>query len=173
VDRYVCIDEFYTDKMSASLFGPALKRYIDRHYPNAKVRAFGDPAGDSAGQTVETTPIQMLQAAGVPIQPAPSNVMQLRRRALADPIARNCLDGRPAFMLSPKCERIREGLMGGFCFRELQTSSPEDDYTETPDKNKFSHICEALEYVLLGMGEGRAALRPARSSGEFHGTALG
>ena len=33
--------------------------------------------------------------------------------------------------------------------------------------------CEALEYALMGSGEGRAALRPARSQGEFHNTALG
>lgn len=154
-DQIRCIDEYYNDAASASVFGPSLKRYIDKHYQGARVHAFGDPAGDSAGQSVETTPIQILQAAGIPVEPAPSNQPLLRRSALDRPLTRLNW-GQPGFLLSPKCERLREGLMGGWCFRQLKTA--EEEYAPIPDKGMFSHICEALEYCLMGLGEGEAAL---------------
>lgn len=159
--RWLCIDEMTSDGMSASVYGPELKRKLDREYPGYRVSAWGDPAGDHSGQTVETTPIQLLRAAGIPIQPAPSNVWALRTAALDTCLTRLCMDGRPGFLLSPKCRAIRKGLMGGYHYRQLQVSGPEPRYASEPEKNASSHPCEALHYALLGGGEGRAALVPA------------
>ena len=157
--RWQTIDELCTENMSASIFGPELKRKLDREYSKFNVMAWGDPAGDSAGQSVENTPIQILRACGIPIQPAPSNVTTLRRAAIAGPATRMCMDGRPALIVSPKCRMIRKGLMGGFCYRRLKIAG-EERYTDQPDKSMYSHPVEALEYGLLGGGEGREAIRP-------------
>lgn len=159
MQRWQVIDELTSTNMSAALFGPELKRKLDRDYPGMPVMAYGDPAGDAAGQTVETTPIEILRAAGIPIQPAPDNVVSRRRAAVANPATRMCMDGRPALIVSPKCKMIRKGLMGGFCFRRLKLAG-EDRYTDMPDKNIYSHPVEALEYGLMGGGEGHAATRP-------------
>jgi hypothetical protein len=160
IGRWVVLDELCSEDMSAAIFGPELKRYIDRTYPGMAVRAWGDPAGDGKGQATEDTPIQILRAAGIPIVAAPSNVAALRRAAIAGPCMRLCMDGKPAFIVSPKAKRIRKGLMGGYCYRRLKVAGQER-YTEEPDKNQYSHPVEGLEYALLGAGEGRAALRPA------------
>jgi hypothetical protein len=158
--RWCSIDELTSENMSAVLFAPELKRKLDREYPGAKVRGFGDPAGDKSGQTVETTPIDIMRANGIPMQEAPSNVEALRRAAITGPGTRVCMDGRPALLVSPRCKTLRKGLMGGFCYRRKRIKGTEE-YTEEPDKNQYSHVVESAEYALLGGGEGAAALRPA------------
>ena len=65
-------------------------------------------------------------------------------------------------MISPKCRMMRKGLMGGFCYKKLKVIGS-DKFHETPDKNLYSHIVEALEYAVLGEGEGIAAIQPADS----------
>lgn len=157
--RFVCIDEFVTTNMSQAVFGPELKRYIQTNYHGAKVRGWSDPAGDGKGQATEDTPRQILEASGFDVQSAPSNIPVLRRAAVANPCRRLCGDGRPAFLISPKAKLIRKGLAGGFQFRRLKVAGDER-YTDEPDKNMYSHPVEALEYVMLGEGEGDAALLP-------------
>ena len=157
--RINIIDEFVTDDMSQAVFGPELRAYIHMHYPGARVRGWSDPAGEAKGQATEDTPRQVLVASGVPCQPAPSNKVLLRRASVANPLRRLCGDGRPALLISRKAKIIRKGLAGGFCFRRMKVVGDER-YTEEPDKNRFSHPVEALEYLCLGEGEGRAALMP-------------
>ncbi|OOZ41700.1 hypothetical protein BOW52_04365 [Solemya elarraichensis gill symbiont] len=80
----------------------------------------------------------------------------MRRAALTHPMMRNCMDGKPAFLLSPKCKTVRKGLAGAFCSRRVKVAGDER-YSDVPDKNKYSHPVEALEYALQGGGEGREA----------------
>lgn len=158
--RFVVIDEFVTDDMSQALFGPELRRYIASNYHGARVRGWSDPAGEAKGQATEDTPRRILVAAGIEVYPAPSNSPTLRRAAVANPCGRICGDGLPALLVSPKAKIIRKGLAGGFQFRRMKVAGDER-YTDEPDKNMYSHPVEALEYVLLGEGEGSAALLPA------------
>jgi len=161
VGRFNVIDEFCATSMSASVFGPELYRYIRGQYPKAAVRGWGDPAGDHAGSTVETTPIAMISAAGVPCaaSPVPGNQMLIRRTAVIGPLTRMALDGRPALLISKKCVMLRKAAKGGFCFRQLNLAG-EARFTETPEKNQYSHVAEGLEYGLAGEGEGINAMYP-------------
>jgi len=167
--RYAVIDEFVSHDMSQQLFAPELRAWLNANYrvdfddaPGGKVRvrAWCDPAGEAKGQATEDTPRLILVANGIPALPAPSNSPTLRRAAIANPIGRNCIDGRPAFILSPRCKVLRKGLMGGFCYRKLKVPGAER-FHEQPDKSIYSHVVEALEYALLAEGEGVAALTPA------------
>lgn len=155
--RYVAIDEFVSEDMSAAIFAPQLKLYIDSLYPGASVEGWGDPAGDHGGQATETTPIQVMNAKGIPCSPCFTNEILIRRTAVSAPLTRLAMDGKPALLISPKCRTLRKGLKGGFCYRRLQIAG-EGRYTDEPDKNRYSHVCEALEYGLLGAGEGMNAL---------------
>lgn len=158
--RYVGFDEFVTTDMSAALFAPELKRYIDRNYSNFKFNVgWGDPAGDDKGQATEDTPIKILCANGIPFAKTDSNSTLKRRASIVNPMTRLCMDGKPAFMVSPKCKVWRKGLKGGFCYKRKQIAGTEQ-FHEEPDKNEFSHICEAGEYGLLGSGEGAKAITP-------------
>lgn len=44
--------------------------------------------------------------------------------------------------------------MGGWCFRKKQISGT-DQFHTIPDKNRYSHVGEACEYMLIGGGEGK------------------
>lgn len=155
--RTVVIDELITEDMSASDFGPELRRYLERNYPQA-IRGWSDPAGESKGQATNDTPRQVLVASGIPVVPAPTNDPILRRAAVSRPLQR-IANGKPALLISPKAKMIRKGLAGGYCFRRLKVNG--ERYTDEPDKNQYSHPVEALEYLMLGLGEGMSALRPA------------
>lgn len=160
--RWVFFDEHTETNASATLFAPVCKRLLETKYSGFAVQGYGDPAGDKSGQTIETTPIEVLQAHGIPCMPAPSNITALRRAALANPARRNCMDARPALLISPRCKMLRRALMGGYSFRKLRIAGTQDLYSEEPDKTSpYGHVFEAAEYALLGGGEGRAALRPA------------
>jgi hypothetical protein len=162
--RYVVIDEFCTENMSAALFAPELKRYLDQHYPLARVQGWGDPAGDHKGQATEDTPIKVVQAAGIPCSPCFTNETLIRRAAVARPLTRMAMDGKPALLISRKAKMIRKGLAGAFCYRRVQVAG-DARYTDEPEKNAWSHPVEALEYGLLGSGEGHDALSSGNDPG--------
>jgi hypothetical protein len=163
--RYIGFDEFVTEDMSAAVFAPELKRYIDQTYPGFTFQTGGgDPAGEQKGQATEMTPFKVLWKNGINVQPTHTNSPLVRRSSIINPMKRLCMDGKPAFMISPKCKTWRKGLAGGFCYKRKQVAGDER-YHDEPDKNKYSHICEAGEYGLLACGEGRAALK--RESTEF------
>lgn len=155
--RYYVIDELTSINMPASEFGPELKRHLDENYPGIPVMAYGDPAGSSPGQETNDSAIDLIVSAGIPCIAAPSNSITMRRAAVARPLRENAMDGRPRLMVCKPASMIRKGLMGGFCYRRMQMTG--ERYHEEPDKNMYSHPVEALEYVLLSIGERVEALR--------------
>ena len=154
--RWIAFDEFLAEDMGAVAFAPLLKKYIDQKYPNFRFKGWGDPSGDSGSQSDDRTPFMILRSAGIPCYPTYTNDIMIRRASLENPLKELCMDGKPRFMITPDCVVTRKGLQGGFCYRRVQISG--ERYTDVPDKNKFSHPCEALEYALQGEGEGRRAL---------------
>ena len=157
--RYVGFDEFCTVDTSAATFGPELKRYLDKNYAGYKFEVWGDPAGDGKGQATDDTPIKVMRAAGIMCRPTNTNKPLIRRASIINPMKRLCMDGKPAFLISPKCRMWRKGLVGGFKYRRIQVIGDEK-FTDDPDKNIYSHICEAGEYGLVGSGEGQEAIKP-------------
>lgn len=162
--RYVAFDELCTSDMSAASFAPELKSKLDREYAGFKFEVWGDPAGDGRGQATDDTPIKILRASGIPCRPTETNSPLIRRSSIINPMKRLAMDGRPCFLISPKCKMWRKGLAGGFKYRRVQVIGDEK-FTDEPDKNIYSHICEAGEYGLQGAGEGRAAVQMAQKEG--------
>jgi hypothetical protein len=50
-------------------------------------------------------------------------------------------------------------MAGGYRFRRVAVRGTER-YADAPEKNLFSHPCEAGQYLMLGSGEGRSLVRP-------------
>ena len=162
--RHVCFDEFLTDDFSAAQFGPELKLFLDQEYPGFTFDGYGDPAGGSKGEQVDDTCLQIMRASGLPAEKAARNNSTIVRRAsISRPLTRNCMDGRPALLITKKAKNIRKGLAGKFCYRRLQVTG--ERYRDIPDKNRWSHCVEALEYALVGAGEGDAVVAPAKNRG--------
>lgn len=158
------IDEFVTKNMSASVFAPNLLIYLNQNYPGCSFRGHGDPAGAYPGEQVEHSSIEILQAHGIPCEPCETQDTVQRRAAIDTPLTALGMNARPRLLFCKKAKVIRKGMAGKFCFRRLQVAGDEK-YMDVPDKNDWSHPVEAVEYGLLGEGEGVEMLIEEAASG--------
>jgi hypothetical protein len=165
------IDELVTEDMGAVRFAEALGQRLRERYAGYKIKAYGDPAGDDRSQVDERTPFQVLQGKGIPIEPAPTNDPLIRREAVATSLLR-FIDGKPGLLISPVCKVTRKGMAGGYHRRRMQISG-EERYHDEPVKNRFSHPCEAGQYLMLGAGEGASVIPTAHKRGKIKYPSIG
>lgn len=149
--RWRWLSELVATDMGAVRFGEQLKRVLHSQYAGYKVEAHGDPAGDGRSQVDERTAYDALAAAGVPATPAPTNDFVVRREAVARALGR-LIDGEPGLLISPECKVAIKGMAGGYRYKRVQVSGDER-YHDKPDKNQYSHVCEAGQYMMVGAGE--------------------
>jgi hypothetical protein len=157
LDRWAAIDELVLEDAGAKTLGRVLRAKIQAEYPNKKIFISGDPAGEQRSQTDEKTPFEMLKSEGIHAKPAPTNDFAIRVESVNTPLGR-LIDGVPGLVIGPKCKVLRKAMGGGYKYRKLNVSGGAK-YSEKPDKNKFSHPAEALQYGLLGGGEGKVVIR--------------
>jgi hypothetical protein len=160
------LSEIVTEDMGAVRFADLMLQHMQEHYPYAKFRIWGDPAGDDRAQTDEKTPMMILRAKGIPINPAPSNDPVIRREAVATGMTTLTMSGTPRVVLSPECTQLRKALAGGYKYRRLQVTGDEK-YMDKPDKNIYSHVAEAQQYLLVGAGEARGLVSNADNVRQF------
>jgi hypothetical protein len=157
--RYVVLDELVTDDVGAKDFALAIKKFMAVKFPNFQIEgAWGDPIGEkrlSGDDDIRTT-FQIMAANGIKMRPAPGNNQLIKRReAVAGPLTR-MVDGKPGLMINRCCTKLRAGMSGKYCFKRVAIRS--DVYADAPNKNEYSHVCEALQYAMLGLGEGQVAI---------------
>ena len=153
---YYAIDEVVTENMGAVSFIKEVARRLRSTYRSSEVVGWGDPAGDQRSPVRESESVfKIINQAGVPIVPSPdvSNDPVTRRESVGKLLSSIGFAGVPRLVISPKCKFLRKGMRGGFCYKRLQVAGTER-YRDTPDKNIYSHVCEALEYLMVGLGEG-------------------
>lgn len=151
--RWLILDEIVADNVGIGRFGETLSAYVRQHYPDHDIAAvWGDPAGNQRAQTDETTALEILaERTGWRCKPAPSNDITMRLECVKGALNR-MVDGRPGFVLSPKCSALRKGFSGGYHYKSVRTAKG-SQFHETPAKNQYSHPHDALQYLLLGGGE--------------------
>ncbi len=158
VRELVCVD------MGAIRFAEVLRRFVAEEFPDNEIMFFGDPSGDFRAQTDESTPFDILRGAGISARPAPSNDPVIRVEAVNGLLSR-MVDGHSGFLIDrERCQTLTTGFLGGYHYRRLQVTG--ERYEDKPNKNKFSHIHDALQYAVLGGGEGRNVLRGNRSAAQ-------
>lgn len=147
--------EVVTDNMGIIRFAQEVRRHIAKHYEGFTLGAItGDPAGNARGDDERTT-FGLLRANGIEAKPASTNSPTLRIEAVRDPMKR-LIDGEPGMLLNPKlCPTLRKGYAGGYHYKRIQVSGDER-FQDVPDKNMFSHVCDADQYLSIGGGEGKA-----------------
>jgi hypothetical protein len=150
--KWAILQELVCFDMGISRFSELLKHEIAKHYRGLDIEIFGDPAGDQRAQTDETTPFQIMRQNGLKGRPAPSNDVALRIESVETTLGR-LIEGKSGFLLDYRCINLKKGFNGGYHYRRLQTSG--DRYDERPNKNRYSHVHDALQYLLLGAGEGK------------------
>lgn len=158
--QYQVWGEIVTEDISAAEFVDPLGRELRRMSSPPEV--WGDPAGENRSEADKNTPFRVLKAAGIAARAAvaPStkpNDFTIRRSAVADHLTRMTMAGEPGLIINPKCRYLRRAMAGGYKYRQMNVTG-EERFQEKPDKTIYSHVAEALQYAMIGAGEGHAVV---------------
>ena len=126
-------------------------------YPDAKYIDWDDPAGHNDFSTKKggfTNNAKLInEAIGATLQPSEQN-LSARLNAVDGQLTR--IDG---MLIDPRCVRILNGFMGGYCYKEVGNTGT---YQDKPDKNRFSHVHDALQYVVVRLTKSQGSATPFR-----------
>lgn len=119
-----------------------LKPLLYHQFSGANVLVVVDPAGIQRAQTDERSAVDIIKAEGLKVIPAKTNNVTARLGAVDDYLMRHA-DGESAFLMDPRCTALKSAMMGGYRFHPK---------TGAIEKNKHSHVAEALQYLMLHIG---------------------
>lgn len=143
------IDEAWSDDMG-------LIRFIDlklkprlRRVPGADVLIVGDPAGRNRTMNDEKSSFDTLKAAHLVAKEASTNAVAPRLQAVEGLLTR-MIDGQPGLVISPNCTHLIQALQGGYRYAAKRNGG----LNESPEKNIYSHVSDALQYAALYFEEG-------------------
>jgi len=120
-----------------------LKPMLFERFPGAPVLVVTDPAGVQRAQTDERSAVDIIKAEGLRVISARTNSVSARVNAVDDFLMRQ-VDGDPAFLVDPSCTQLKAAMMGGYRYKNRGDGGI--------DKNKHSHVAEALQYLMLHIG---------------------
>lgn len=160
-------DEVVADDLGAVRFFEDVARHLKSAYNGRPVHGTGDPGGDIRSQVDERTPYDIARGQGIPLSPAHTNDFERRRDAVGRALTRLTLLGRPALVISSKCKMLRKAMNGKYCLRRV-ASAGKEKFRDVPDKNEYSHVAEALQYLMLGQGEDVKAISGAAQHRSQH-----
>ena len=119
-----------------------LKPLLFERFSGGNVLIVVDPAGVQRAQTDERSAIDIIKAEGFRVISAKTNNPTARLGAVDDYLMRHA-DGDSAFLVDPSCTALKSAMMGGYRFHPK---------TGAIEKNKHSHVAEALQYLMLHIG---------------------
>lgn len=142
--QWIVFDELVATRMGTEAFSEEVLDHSARYYPRCEFQDIGDPAGRNASEVNETlSSFRILHAKGIMIEPG-IQTLEIRLESVRRPL-RTLVDGRPQFVLHPRCQKLRRGMMGGYHYRKMRISG--ERYTSSPEKDSYSHPCDALSYA--------------------------
>ena len=116
-----------------------LKPKVFQRFPNRPIVLVVDPAGRQRAQTDERTAIEVLRGEGWHVRVARSQSLTDRLGSVEDFLTRH-VDGNAAMLIDPRCLKLKAAMLGGYCYHKK---------LERIDKNKHSHIADALQYAAM------------------------
>jgi hypothetical protein len=121
---------------------PAL---LQERYFGKPVAMVGDPSGISKSSIYEETTFDVLKRMGMHAFPAPTNDIDPRLRAV-EAFLLGQRDGGPAFVIDrERCPVLVRALGGGYRYGKTRMGLRK----LAPEKNEFSHVMDALQYLCL------------------------
>lgn len=120
-----------------------LRPLLNSRFHGLPIFVTGDPSGGYGAQTTEQNCIDILvDGLKLPrkaVRLAYTNDSKVRREATEFFLTRH--DG---YLMDPSCRYLKRGLSGGYHYEKLRL---QEAHRDKPEKNIFSHICEADEYA--------------------------
>jgi len=142
------LHEYHTERMGIVDFSNYVVSHRNVEWPDAEWIEWGDPAGEArfskSGGGLTSNAELMRNEAGIVLKSSEQN-WDARREAVEYQLGR-LVAGQPAILIDPSCHRLINGFLGGYCYPEVGTTGI---YRDSPEKNKFSHIHDALQYMLV------------------------
>jgi hypothetical protein len=141
--RLLVLGEIVTEDMGLEL-------HIDRNirpllssprYFGRPIAMVGDPAGVSKSSISEETSFDCLKRMGFSAYPAPTNGIDARLRAVEAWLMKR--DG--VIIDGSRCPTLVRALGGGYRYGKTKSGQRKP----APDKNKYSHVADAFQYVCL------------------------
>jgi len=142
--RAQVLREFYSDKMGIVDFGRWVINNINIDFPGAELVHWGDPAGSNEFNTKTgfTSNTKLLRdELDIAVQASEQN-FRVRVEAVEQQLGR--IDG---FLMDPSCIMLTNGFIGGYHYPEH--GSLMGVYLPNVRKNKYSHLQDALQYVMV------------------------
>lgn len=125
---------------------------LAQEFPHHKVEnidVWFDPSGVRGSENNDESCSSILSEKGFRATPAPSNDPMHRWEAVRWFLQR--FAGRhPAFLMNRECATLKKGFISGYQFRRLMVAG-EARYDNKADKNHYSHIHDAIQYLCLGI----------------------
>ena len=126
---------------------------MQERYLGRPIAIVGDPSGISKSSIYEETTFDVLKRMGMHAFPAPTNDIDPRLRAV-EAFLLGQRDGGPAFIIDrDRCPVLVRALGGGYRYAKTRTGLRK----LVPDKNEYSHVMDALQYLCLAAHGGMAA----------------
>lgn len=151
--RIVIFDEIVSDDINLDAFGDICKAHMQKHYYDYKFATWIDPwAANQRGQLTDMTMMLNWQSKKLHVRTSttgsPSTMVEAVKKKLSTIIM-----GQPALIISDKCKMLRKALSGNYQYKRVNVSG--ERYAEKPDKDKYSHVANALEFLVDGTGASR------------------
>lgn len=131
-----------TDESLEDLLDQYVLPLLRSKYNGYTVVASGDPAGGGRSSLNKMTSIQMMTMRGIRTYPAITNNFVKRKEAVDYFLARD-----EGFVVSPHLTHTREVLGAGYVWKETRNNAGK--VLDIADKNEFSHMADAIQYLAL------------------------
>ena len=141
--RWIVFDELVATDRGIDRFSDEVQHHCVLNYHDIEWVDIGDPAGNQRAQTDERTCFDVMIGKGINIMGGDQDP-NIRVESVKRPLSR-MTEGEPDFLLHPRCKMLRKGFKGQYQYRRVKTA--QERYGDKPDKNKFSHVHDALQYV--------------------------
>lgn len=155
--------EIVTDNTTIERFSSILRQVLSEFMAqysitSRAIKIWGDPSGAYRDSNKGNTAYEILRKNGIRAVPAPipNNDPAVRIEAVASVLTR-MIDGAPGLMIDKQCRVLIAGFRNDYHYKRMNVTG-EPKFSDTPDKNRYSHVHDAFQYLMIGAGEGRAVV---------------
>lgn len=146
--RIIVLDELFAENMGVEKFITTMLRPLlsKVEYQRLPVGVVGDPSGVSRSQIGEESIFMALKRLGLASQPAQTNNIDPRLRAVEKWLLQS-RDGGPAILISPKCVNLVSALRSKYRYDKKKDGELHPAPAKT---HPWSDIADAFQYFVLG-----------------------
>lgn len=153
------LKEYVAEDMGIRTFAKSIViPSLNKDFPYCKVgESEADPSGAAGDQIMEELScIGELNTLRISTQAASTNDLDVRTGAVRF-FLNLMIDGKPGFLLSREgCPMLHKGFVVGYHYKRVNIAS-EQRYQDKPNKNKYSHPHDGLQYGAMKFAGDRLA----------------